>query len=449
MNPNGSPSTTSRPGNQTTEPIQDTGKSLKRNSAWMLSGQSLSMAFQALYFVLIGRAIGSHEYGAFVGVASLISVLAQFSGLGMDLIIIRDVSRNPKAFARSWGLALELTTLGFVVVTGIALVIGQFILSPEVRVLIPFIAISDAFFARISVLCSKAYQGFSQFRGSAQIMMLTNAARALFAGLLYAMVMVLHVQATAYLWTRIYWISSLGVALLSLILVTRAFGMPAWAKITGKELSEGFSFSLSSSSISVYNDVDKTMLVSMGMNDAAGIYAAAYRIVDTASTPIYSVFAAAFPQFFREGSKSVKHACVFSLKLLKKTSYYSIAAAALMFFTAPLLSHILGGSFARSSEALRWLCLLPLIRCFHYAGGTTITGSVSQWYRTVQQIAVALLNIGLNAWLIPIYSWRGAAAASLLSDAALAAMNWICVAWLIARQQNAGPTQELADVPEA
>jgi O-antigen/teichoic acid export membrane protein len=32
----------------------------------MISGQGVAMAAQTVYFVLIGRALGSHEYGAFV-----------------------------------------------------------------------------------------------------------------------------------------------------------------------------------------------------------------------------------------------------------------------------------------------------------------------------------------------------------------------------------------------
>jgi O-antigen/teichoic acid export membrane protein len=106
-----------------------------------------------------------------------------------------------------------------------------------------------------------------------------------------------------------------------------------------------------------------------------------------------------------------------------------------MYLGAPFLPRILGSSFGESSNALRWLCLLPLIRCFHYAAGTTITGSVSQWYRTVQQFTAALLNLALNVLLIPPFSWRGAAVASLLTDGTLAAMNWACVCWLIARQE--------------
>jgi len=402
----------------------------------MLSGQGTAMLFQAAYFFLIARALGSKEYGAFVGVAALISVLAQFSTLGMDLIIIRDVSRDRSKFPRSWGLALELASGGFLVVTAIAMILGHYILPPSERVLIPFIALSDAFFGRIALLCSKAFQGFSKFIISAKIMALTNFARAFVAGLLYLRVMHSHVQATAYTWTRIYWISSLVVAVTSMLLVSSSLGLPRLARITWKEVSEGFSFSISSSAISIYNDIDKTILVSVGQNYAAGIYSAAYRIIDVASTPITSIYSAAFPQFFREGAKSVRHASMFSRKLLRTTGLYSLAAALLMFFGAPLLGHILGKSFTESTTVLRWLCLLPLIRCFHYAAGTTITGSVSQWYRTVQQLSVALLNLGLCVLLIPRYSWRGAAAASLLTDGSLAVMNWICVAWLIARQDR-------------
>jgi O-antigen/teichoic acid export membrane protein len=406
---------------------------LKRDSLWMLSGQSLSMVFQAAYFVLIGRALGSHEYGKFVGVAALISVLAQFSSLGMELIIIRDVSLNEKSFRTSWGLALELTGAAFLVITAIAITLGHYILSPEVRVLIPFIALSDVLFARIALLASKAFQGFGQFASSAKLSALTNLVRAIVAGGLYLHVLSTHVQSTAYTWTRIYWMSSLLVAIVGVSIVTVRFGLPKWRRVTWKAISEGFSFSLSSSSISIYNDIDKTYLVSLGQTGPAGIYSAAYRIIDVASAPIYSIYSAAFPQFFREGAKSVKHASVFSRKLLKKTVLYAVGAAALMFFGAPFLPIVLGKSFAGSTSALRWRCLLPLIRCFHYAAGSTITGSVSQWYRTVQQIAVALLNLGLNALLIPKYSWHGAAVASLLTDGTLAALNWLCVAWLIAR----------------
>jgi O-antigen/teichoic acid export membrane protein len=124
------------------------------------------------------------------------------------------------------------------------------------------------------------------------------------------------------------------------------------------------------------------------------------------------------------------------MKLSRWTIPYSLVAALTMALGAGILPLVLGQSFTASVSALRWLCLLPLIRCFHYAAGITITASVSQWYRTAQQVAIAFLNFGLNMFLIPRYSWQGAAAASLLSDGALAAMNWTFVMYLIWRQSR-------------
>jgi O-antigen/teichoic acid export membrane protein len=205
---------------------------------------------------------------------------------------------------------------------------------------------------------------------------------------------------------------------------------PAFGRIHLRDLTDGISFSVSSSSVSVYNDIDKTLLAGAGQLYAAGIYSAAYRIIDVASVPIYAIYTAATPRFFRDGERSVSDASAFAARLLRRTVPYGVAMALLMFAGAPLLPHLFGPSFRGSVEALRWLCLLPLIRGLHYASGTTITGSSSQWYRTATQLGAAGANLLLNVALIPRWSWRGAAVASLLTDAGLAVASWIVVQYL-------------------
>jgi O-antigen/teichoic acid export membrane protein len=380
--------------------------------------------------------MGSAQYGAFVGVASFLSVLGQFSTVGMDLILVRDVSRDRSRFGSSWGLSLEIAFIGFLAISAIALLAGRLFLHGETYWLIPGILVADCLLAKIALLASKAFQSVGSFTYSAQVMALTNFTRVLTAGGLYLWVLRSHRHATAQMWTSIYWVSSLAAAIIGFWLVTVRIGLPRWARVDFHAIVEGLGFSVSSSSISIYNDIDKTILVALGQNQAAGIYSAAYRIIDVASTPIYSVYTAAFPSFFQEGAKSTRDALKLAIKLSRRTIPYSLAAAAFMGLGAGFLPLVLGRSFGSSVSALRWLCLLPLIRCFHYAAGMTITASVSQWYRTAQQVAVAFLNFGLNMILIPRYSWQGAAAASLLSDGALALMNWAFVIYLIQRQKR-------------
>jgi O-antigen/teichoic acid export membrane protein len=238
-------------------------------------------------------------------------------------------------------------------------------------------------------------------------------------------------------WVRIYWLSTLAVAIAALVLVTVQMGWPRFTRIRGRDLSEGFSFSLSSSSISVYNDIDKTFLVSSGQLAAAGIYSAAYRVIDVVSAPLYSVYAAATPRFFRDGAGGVTAAQPLMRKLLRRTVPYGLAASLALFAGAGILPWLFGPSFRGSVAVLRWLCLLPLLRVLHYAWGTAITASASQWNRTATQLAAAVLNLGLNALLIPRWSWHGAALASLLTDGALAAMSWTVLRTLARTQRRA------------
>src|SRR5277367_2213572 len=121
------------------------------------------------------------------------------------------------------------------------------------------------------------------------------------------------------------------------------------------DLIDGFSFSLSSSSISIYNDIDKTFLAGAGQLYAAGIYSAAYRMIDVASVPIYAIYAAATPRFFRKGEHGIGDTWILAAQLLRRTVPYGVGMALLLFAGASLVPYLFGESFRDSVEALRWL----------------------------------------------------------------------------------------------
>lgn len=398
---------------------------LRRGSLWMIGGQMTGLAFQAVYFVLVGRTLGSREYGAFVGVVALVAVLNQFSSCGMEMVLLRNVSRNRDSFAPTWGSALRVSALGFVALLLAALGCGHIFLSPGLRLLVPWIAISDGLFGKAAQLAWRALQGAGELRVTAQLTAGMNAGRAILAGAVFAYARYWGGHVDALLWARIYWIAPLVVSVIAGWMVTARLGWPRFERMRLRDWSEGISFALSNSSISLYNDIDKTFLVGAGQTFAAGIYGAAYRLADVATAPLYSIYAAATPALFLKGAAGVEDAHALSNRILRRTSIYGVGAAVALFFGAGLVPKLFGPSFTESASALRWLSLLPLIRVLHYAWGTTITASASQWSRTAVQGAAAALNLGLCAWMIPVWSWRGAAGASLLTDGALAALSWV------------------------
>ncbi len=219
-------------------------ESLLHGSLWMVSGQGVAMAAQIVYFILIGRTLGSREYGAFVGVAALIASLSQFSSLGMEMILVRNVSRDRTSFPRTWGHALLFTAAGFLALLAASMLIAHFTLRPELRALVPWIALADGLLGKLVQLAARAFQGAGHLAWTARLTALTYVGRVVTAAGLWIFARAHHLRSTALLWAHLYWIATLAVALLALILATVRLGRPRFARIRRTDVSEGLSFSL-------------------------------------------------------------------------------------------------------------------------------------------------------------------------------------------------------------
>jgi O-antigen/teichoic acid export membrane protein len=267
---------------------------------------------------------------------------------------------------------------------------------------------------------------------SAGLTLLSSVSRCLLA---IAMLTVMG-RATAWQWA----IGSLSVsclaACIAIGIVTRRFGLPLFSpSLWIKRAVEGFVFAISGSTTVVYNDVDKVVLAHYGMDRANGIYSMAYRVVNIGAMPIQSIVGAALPRFFREGAKGIAATVPMARALLRRTAGLGILVSVGMFVCAPIIPLLAGKSFAESVTALRWLCLIPFFRCFHLSAGDAIAGAGHQKFRLVSQSIAAAGNLLMNLYLVPRYSWHGAAWASLATDGALGAMNWLAL-FLLAKRST-------------
>jgi O-antigen/teichoic acid export membrane protein len=410
------------------------GDGLRRDSLWMMVGQGGGALLQAVYFVLIGRTLGSAQYGAFIGVVAMVGIASQLSGLGMEMTLLRDVSRDGGRFRASWGRAVQVTAGGAVVLLVLAATAGHAWLGRSLWLLLPYVVISDGLFGRLLQVAIRAFQATGQMRLAAALPVTMSGLRATVAGVFFWRVHAGLMAGTAATWVRMYWVATALASVVAVIAVTVRLGWPEWRRVRGRELADGLSFAFSNSSISVYNDVDKSLLAGAGLMESAGIYGAAYRVVDVASMPVYSLFAAATPRYFRaEGLNGTR---ALMRRLLLRALPVTVGICAGLFLLAGLVPIVLGASFAGAATALRWLCVIPLLRLLHYTWGTAITARTSQWKRTAAQVVAAGLNVGLCLWWIPRWQWRGAAAASLMTDGSLVLMS-AGIWWTWARRRPA------------
>ena len=397
---------------------------LLRNAAWLFAGQGFSLVAQGCYFVILARLLGTKQYGLLAGAVALVAVVSQYSSLGSGIVLLRYVSSDPSRFRSYWGNVLMSILLLGIFLTGVITLSGRWLVGPaSVPLLFP-IAVGDCLFQQLSTCAGQVFQAFEMMKFSAALSLFNNLARCLLAAALLVMVG----RASAWQWA----VGSLAVsalaACLAFVTVTRFFGLPSFSpSLLMRRFAEGSVFAVSGSTTAIYNDIDKVVLSRFGMNQANGIYSMAYRLINIGTMPITSVASAAFPRFFREGAKGVAATIPLARQLLKRTAVVGIVISAAMFLTAPLIPHLVGKSYAESVSALRWLCLLPFFRCFHLSAGDAIAGAGHQRFRLFSQSIAAAGNLLLNLYLVPRYSWLGAAWASLATDGALGVMNWIAL----------------------
>jgi O-antigen/teichoic acid export membrane protein len=410
-----------------------TKSSLARNTAWMMLGRGASLILQALYFINIARSLGVKNYGAFVGVVALVGIVWPFGTLGSGNLLIKNVSRDKSLFATYWGRALTTTALCGGGLILLVLLLSHFALPAEIPLLLVLlVAASDILSLNVLTLSGQTFQAFEQLNWTAIVGVLMIAGR--LAGAVVLIAMFPHPSALQ--WGYAYFGSTTAMALLAAAVACNKLGLPRfnWQR-SPAELKEGFWFSTSQSAQTVYNDIDKTMLARLATLDATGIYGAAYRLIDVSFAPVSALLYSAYPNFFRAGATGIQSSLRYAKPLLLRAVSYSGVVCAFILLSAGIVPHILGPEYARTVEALRWLAVLPVLKAMHYFLADTLTGAGFQAVRTCIQAGVGGFNILLNLWLIPAYSWRGAAWSSIASDALLLCGVATAV-FVLSRQQD-------------
>lgn len=399
---------------------------LSHDTMWMLLGHGAQLPIRAVYFVLIARSLGAEGYGAFIGVTSLAAMLAPFASMGSGNILIKHVARDRSEFARFWGRAILLTWSSGVMLTIATAVLSLFILPPTIPfLLVVTVAIADLLFLSVLNVSAQAFQGFQRLTMTSFLLVLPNLTR------LLALLVLIAIKKPTPMDLGYLYLVSTGVAFaVGAYLVGRELGKAAYGgRVLDGEVREGLYFSVALCSQSIFNDIDKTMLTRLATLEAAGIYAAAYRLIDVAFIPIRSLISASYARFFQSGAQGMRGTVALVGKLLPVAAGYGLAASLALYLSAPLLPLVFGREFAEATNALRWLALLPFLKVLHYFPANALTGAGFQGLRTACLVATALFNVSLNLWLVPTYSWKGSAWASLASDGLYAVVIWVAVLW--------------------
>lgn len=377
------------------------------NSAYMMGSQVSTGLLQAVQFLLLARALGSHEFGIVASVVAITAALLPFSGLGLGNVAIMHIARGQAGADRSLGNGLAVTAVTGTVGVGLALLIGKFFLDePGIWLLVLLFAVSEILLTKCidmvaHVFLAREEHGVAACFLNLHMLVRVACAAALWWGL---------TQPTALAWAQLHLAAGVLTSGLVLYASMRMLGKPHtdFASAIG-DIKKGVFFSIGISARNVQTDVDKIVVARMESAATAGAYTAAFRLVFMAGIPIAAVLLALRGRLFRSGHHDGIAGTLRALRgLIPIAAVYGILVAIGIYLAGPLVPWLLGRSYQLSSEILQWLCFLPLLMAVDSVCSEALSGASAQRRLSFLRAVTAGLSLLLNLIFVPLYGWRGA-----------------------------------------
>lgn len=397
---------------------------LARNSYIYTADFVLQILVQAVYAILISRELGPSSYGIFASITALAIIGSMFSGWGCDQILIKNVSVAQEKFRINFGSGLVLILLTYPILLPILFFIMYFLLHTSGVSSVSFFLFitADLLFTKIIFFAKACFAVFERPNNQLVINLLTTLTKLFF--LLFA----LKVSSAFTLdqWAIWYFASGLIAAVFSLVYVTCHLGAPKFGLLKDEFVS-GMQFCIEQASLAALKDLDKPILTVMMGSEKGGYYAAAFKLVDAASSPVRGMLYAVYIRYFKASQAGERAGLNVAFKVMPYLVVSSLLIGIFVYFMAWTIPLLLGQQYLPSVDLVKQLCLYPLLIGLLGTGVDLLRAIGQQLTRTYIMISSSLVTVPVLYLSLNYFGIAGAAYAKIAVLAMTVAAAW----WII------------------
>lgn len=404
---------------------------LASDTLWSGSHDFLALLATLVSFELIHRSLEPEMYGSYVGIYGLLGAVGAltYSGVGLAalqrLVGERD---DPDASLRSF---LSLVVIGASVMSVVAIAVSlQFIRLSAVAVVL--IVVAELLGTGTISVSASLIQAASGFAASIRVRLGVAIIR---------LVSVVGLRLTGRLT-----IPNLAVCLVvgfglytlyvQTVLLPRHGYRVSYGKPSRRALRSSAVFSVPMATGKIQTDADKFFLNVYNFRYDAAIYGAAYRVVLLGIMPLMAMDTAAFQRFLPRGQTGAGYHFRRAARLASVMAVFSTLVAIGLYLVLPFLHFLVQDDYRGAFSIIPWLLpLVPLIS----TSGSSLNGllglGLSDRRMYVSAVSSAVSVVAYMV-LIPRYSWKGAVAATYISEIFIAIVGWSTL-WYYQRKADA------------
>jgi O-antigen/teichoic acid export membrane protein len=410
---------------------------LAKDTSWALGAEALTVVVLTVSFALLGRRLGPQGYGAFVGLYGLLGPAISINQSAVGLAIYEHIVGRKESSSDVAASCLSSTLVIGLVLSGAVVGLGSLLLPSLPLSLLVLFALGEMIVTSVLMMSIAVVQSVRGFAAATRLRILSTTFRG---------IAIVVLAAFGQLTLRNLALGQVTAAFVALVIVAhqvrRHLGhlvLPGPIRWDTMKSIGTYASGISASSFQASGD--KVVLNTAGHVADAGLYGAAYRIIMMAQIPVNALLHSTHLSFLeRDGTDPVK-LCVKYSKIA--FAYAAVAVIGLMVL-APVVPFVLGSDFDGTTDMIRWLSpivLLSAITSFPANGLLTYDRNA---LRTKIVTANAAFSVVLYVALIPPFSWRGAIAATVISEITMTVTTW--TALLLVRRQTRRQRTSAADV---
>lgn len=385
-----------------------------KNMSWLLLSQIIASVSGFIWTIIIAQYLGVNDYGVLGFAISFTGILTVLNDLGVGTHIIRHVATDYDSANEYLGNAISLKSLFSTFNFGISLIILIIMKCNPITIQITLLFTIESILKSFFSLFSSTFQAFEEGKYQAIGNTIMNLLLLLFVFFVIYTDTGIFGITFAYLISNVIALIYIFIALqIKITKINIKFDKVFCKKITIASIP----FAISGLLHTLYYSIDMIMLTPMVGDYATGIYNATYRLISVL-TLFYGVYGAViFPVMSRmfkndkqllniSFEKSVKYLMLIIIPIAVATQFYSLDIVILFF----------GKEYSAASTPLSILIWTICLIFFNGSVATALNASFKEISVAKLNFIAVIFNVVLNLFMIPKYSYNGAALTTVLTD---------------------------------
>ena len=389
-------------------------KTIFKNMSWLLISQVIASVCGFIWTILMARYLGVNKYGIYGFAVSFTGILSILFDFGIGMHIVRHIATDYDSASKYLGNAIPLKSIfsvvGFVVILLILIIMKV----DELTLIVTLLFAIEQIIKKFVELMNATFQAFEEGKYQGIGNTILNLLLLLFIILSITTDLGLFGISISYILANI-------IALIYLYYVlNKHITKPNYEfdkEFCKRVTLASIPFAATAILYSIYYSIDVVMLTHLVGNYATGIYNATYKLISVLTLFSSVYIAVIFPvmsKFFKNDDKMLLISFEKSIKYLMLI-IIPIAASTVI-YSSDIIYLFYGSKYEAASSVLNILIWTVCLLFISGACNTLLNASHKEVTVSKIYAVAAIFNIVLNFFMIPYFSYNGAAITTVLSD---------------------------------